>query len=108
MSRAPSWISQGPSLVHANAKRGINYLSGSEIQLVMSDVFPRFEYVDDTYTSMTSGRSRHLAATIRRPLVLALFRLMHARVIPGWQIGAEAPRGGGITTGAGQPQLSNA
>jgi SAM-dependent methyltransferase len=69
-------------LYYAFALTGIRYLSGSEIDTLMRDVFGSYQYVEDAFVRHSPGRSRHLRGAFAAfPVLRKVFRSAHSRII---------------------------
>lgn len=64
------------------ARRGVNYLTGGEINRILAGIFSRNTYVELSFAAHSPGRSRYIAPLLQAvPPLRAAFRFAHTRVI---------------------------
>lgn len=67
---------------HVYGQKGINYLSGGEIDRMLNAIFDRVDYAEVAFLRHSPGRSQLLYRPVRRvPWLVHLFRFFHTRVI---------------------------
>ena len=67
---------------HRYAQTGLNYLSGAEIEHMLTAIFGRVENAEPAFLKHSQGKSRHLYGLVSAvPVLGALFRSLHTRVI---------------------------
>ena len=67
---------------HRYARTRLNYLSGGEIERMLTAIFDRVEHAEPAFLKHSQGKSRRLRGLVSAmPALAALFRTLHTRVI---------------------------